>query len=47
MLVVTLGYTENVAIATMMTHFDRASRELSNGASPNSLKLNRNGDKVI
>ena len=37
MLVVTVAYTENVAIATMMIHFDRVSRELSNGTSPNSL----------
>ena len=37
MLVVTVAYAENVAIATMMTHFDSASRELSNDTSPNSL----------
>ena len=35
----TLPSTENVAIATIMAHVDRAYRELSNGASPNFLSF--------
>ena len=28
-------YTENIAMATTVTQFDRVDRELSNGTSPN------------
>ena len=30
-------YTENIAMATMVTYFDRVDRKLSNGTSPSSL----------
>ena len=32
-------YTKNVAMATMITHFDRTYKELSKGCSPNFLSL--------
>ena len=46
---VTLENTENVAMTTIMTQFDRSDRELFNGASSNFLSYNgsRSGDKVI
>ena len=33
-------------ISKMLSNFDRAYRELSNGAGTKSSKLNRSGDKV-